>query len=237
VDRDKYREGTLAAKGFKEDPRRQTWFNPKARKSLSHQAIRDYDEASWKAPLSSIVPAGEFWFYSSGGLALQVCEEQLALWGLETLRPVIKLPAQFAHHPMIVANIDDPKYWEPLTDDQVIEKMQGGQAGSPIWNRGEAELKIREFRRSRQRHEEEMAKKNTPKPTPATLDSKEAIRVLRKLRDKGNALLLHHPLEKNGAETWSSMGRELLIKAFGSDSDRIREFADWPAPRCPSDHK
>ena len=28
--------------------------------------------------------------------------------------------------------------------------MQGGQAGSPIWNRGEGELKIREFKRSRQ---------------------------------------------------------------------------------------
>jgi hypothetical protein len=148
--REKYRTGVLAAKGFTEDPRRQTWFNLKARKSLSHQAIRDYDEKSWKAPLSSIVPIGEFWFYSSGGLAIQVCEEQLALWDLKTLRPVIKVPGQFVPNPIIVTNIDDPRYWEPLSDEQVIEKMQGGQAGSPIWNRGEGELKIREFKRSRQ---------------------------------------------------------------------------------------
>jgi hypothetical protein len=149
--REKYRTDMLAAKGFKEDLRRQTWFNLKARKSLSHQAIRDYDEVSWKAPLSSIVPIGEFWFYSSGGLAIQVCEEQLAQWGLEkTLRPVIQLPRQFAPNPIVVTNIDDPKYWEPLTDEQVIEKMQGGHAGSPIWNGGEGELKLREFKRCQQ---------------------------------------------------------------------------------------
>ncbi len=144
----------LAARGFKEDPRRQTWFNLKTRKSLSHQAIRDYNEMSWKAPLSSIVPIGEFWFYSSGGLAIQVCEEQLAQWGLETLRPLIQVPGQFAPNPSIVTSIDDPNYWKPLTDDQVIEKMQGGQAGSPIWNRAEGELRIRELRSASQRRSE-----------------------------------------------------------------------------------
>ena len=106
--REKYRVSVLAAKGFKEDSRRQTWFDLKARKSLSHQAIRDYDEMSWKAPLSSIVPVGQFWFYSSGGIGIQVCEEQLGQWGLETLRPVIKLPGQFGPDPAIVTNIDNP---------------------------------------------------------------------------------------------------------------------------------
>ena len=122
----------LAAKGFKEDLRRQTWFNLKARKSLSHQAIRDYDEKSWKAPLSSIVPIGEFWFYSSGGLAIQVCEEQLALWDLKTLRPVIQVPGQFVPNPIVVTYIDDPRYWEPLSDEQVIEKMQAAKRAHPF---------------------------------------------------------------------------------------------------------
>jgi hypothetical protein len=157
----------LAAKGFKEDPRRRTWFNLKARKSLSHQAIRDYDEMSWKTPFSSIVPVGEFWFYSSGGLAIQVCEEQLAQWGLDTLRPVIQVPGQFAPNRMIVTNIDDPRYWEPLTDEQVIEKMQGGQAGSPIWNRAEGELRIRELRRASQRRSEVVDQN----PAPAVPDA------------------------------------------------------------------
>lgn len=165
--REQYRVGVLAAKDFKEDPRRRTWFNLKARKSLSHQAIRDYDEKSWKAPLSSIVPVGEFWFYSSGGVTIQICEEQLAQWGLGTLRPVIQIPGQFAPNPMIVTNINDPRYWEPLTDDQVIEKMQDGQAGSPIWNRAEGELRIRELRRASQRRSE-VVEQN---PAPAIADA------------------------------------------------------------------
>jgi hypothetical protein len=148
--REQFRVRVLAEVGFREDPRTESWFNLKTRKSLSREAIRDYDEISWKAPLSGAVPTGEFWFYSAGGLAIQVCEKQLAKLGLETLRPIIKLPTQFRPNPLIVTNIDDPKYWETLTEDQVIEKMQGGQAGSPIWKRAEGELRIREFKRSRQ---------------------------------------------------------------------------------------
>lgn len=214
----------LAAKGFKEDPRRQTWFNLKTRKSLSHQAVRDYDEMSWKAPLSSIVPDGEFWFYSSGGLAIQVCEDQLAQWGLDSLRPMIQVPRQFAPNPNIVTNIDDPKYWEPLTDEQVIEKMRGGQAGSPMWNRGEGELKIREFTRSRQKHEEEMAKSAGNPITPASLNPKQALHILRNLLEKGSAL--KRPVEKYQAEAWASTAHEMLIRAFSSASDNVTKF-DW----------
>jgi len=233
--REKYRVGVLAAKGFKEDSRRQTWFNLKSRKSLSHQAIRDYDEMSWKAPLSSIVPVGEFWFYSSGGLAIQVCEEQLAQWGLDTLLPVIQVPGQFAPNPMIVTNIDDPKYWEPLSDDQVIEKMQHVQAGSPTWKRAEGELKIREFRRSQRKHEEEMAKSTASTVTPASLDSKQAIRVLRTVLEKGNALLSRRPLEKRDADAWANTTREMLIRTFSSNSDNVRDFSQVVAFRYAKD--
>jgi len=231
--RENYRTGMLAAKGFKEDLRRRTWFNLKARKSLSHQAIRDYDEKSWRAPLSSIVPIGEFWFYSSGRLTIQVCEEQLALWGLETLRPVIQVPGQFVPDPMVVTNIDDPRYWEPLTDEQVIEKMQGGQAGSPIWKRAEGELNIRRFKHSQLEHEEEMAKRTASPRTPPALLPTQAIGVLRKLHEKGSGLLSNRPVEKNAAEAWAVTTREMLIKAFGSDSGNLGDFSAPAMYRIP----
>lgn len=47
-------------------------------------------------------------------------------------------------------NIDDPKYWEALSDEEVVAQMQSGQANSLIWNRAEGELKIRQFKRSMQ---------------------------------------------------------------------------------------
>ncbi len=154
MDRDQYRERVLAESGFREDPANESWFNLKKRKSLTHEALRDYDEISWKATLSSIVPASEFWFYSLGALAFQVCEKQLARWNLQVLRPVIKAytsPGQ----PPVTVTIDDPKYWEPLSDEEVVEKMRSGQPDSLIWLRAQGELTLRRELREASRRKSE----------------------------------------------------------------------------------
>ena len=72
--------------------------------------------------------------------------------------------------------------------------------------------------------EEEMAKSTGKSITPASLDSTRALRVLRKLYEKGNAF--KRPVEKIDAEEWAGTVREMLIAAFSSASGNVEKF-DW----------
>ena len=154
ADRQQFRERVLAERGFRKDPRDESWFNLKTRKSLSYEAVRDYNEMSWRAAASNtVVPDGEFWFYSLDPLATRVCEQQLARWNLERLHAVIK--AQTAPgQPLTVLTIDDPQYWQSLTTEEVIAKMERVQVDSPIWKRADGELKIRQLREASQQRSE-----------------------------------------------------------------------------------
>jgi hypothetical protein len=78
-----------------------------------------------------------------------------------------------------------------------------------------------------------MAKSQTKPITPASLDSKQALRVLRTLQERGSALLSKRPLETSEAQAWASTGRETMIKAFGSDSANLCDFEQVDFYRTP----
>lgn len=144
------RERILAGRGFRREDRTDSWFNRSARKAFTHNAIRDYPQNFWALALKEIPPAGDFYFYfvfepdSGAG-----CERNLRQWSLPGLKAVIRTPQQASQPTMTrVMTIDDPEYWAPLSDEEVFERMTSGQAGSPIWLRGEAEIKLRDMKRA-----------------------------------------------------------------------------------------
>ncbi len=78
-----------------------------------------------------------------------------------------------------------------------------------------------------------MAKATTKAATPPSLQPAQAIDVLRKLHERGTALLSKRPVGENAAEAWATTGREMLIKAFGSNSDNVRDFSEPAMYRSP----
>lgn len=73
-------------------------------------------------------------------------------------------------------------------------------------------------------HEEEMAKSTAKVTTSPSLQPAQALVVLRKIYEKGTALLSKRPIDGNAAEAWAATGREMIIKAFGSDSANVLDF-------------
>jgi predicted nucleotide-binding protein len=100
-------------------------------------------------------------------------------------------------------------------------------AGLPVSVLGtpmEAAMQGRLLEVMRLEREEKMAKSaGKPPVTPASLDPKQALRVLRTLHEKGRSL---NPSDRNEIDAWVNTTREMLIRAFSSASDNIAKF-DW----------
>jgi predicted nucleotide-binding protein len=81
--------------------------------------------------------------------------------------------------------------------------------------------------------EEDMAKTAAKPAIPASLSPSEAIRVLRTVYERGNALMLKRPLEQKEADAWTGTGHEMLIRAFGSSSHNVQDFRGIAFYRSP----
>ena len=74
-------------------------------------------------------------------------------------------------------------------------------------------------------NEVEMAKKRTSIETPALLGTDRAIRILQRLRAKGEAILEKRPLDTNELKAWETTAHEILIQVFGSDANNVATFS------------
>lgn len=64
-------------------------------------------------------------------------------------------------------------------------------------------------------------RQNKPVNSPRTLQPEEGIRLIQRQIDKGKELLANRPLLKAKYSAWENTTREILIKAFGSDSENV----------------
>jgi predicted nucleotide-binding protein len=118
--------------------------------------------------------------------------------------------------------------WSNWTNEQLEQTLFKAQPGSVNYEKAKYLL-------DKRRHAEGMATKSRAKQeTAASLDSTQALSILRRLHERGTALMAKRPVQKNDVDAWASTGREMLIKAFGSDSHNVNDFTQVGFYREPS---
>jgi predicted nucleotide-binding protein len=71
-----------------------------------------------------------------------------------------------------------------------------------------------------------MARKRTPPTTPIPLEPEDAARLLKGQRDKGAALLSQRPIKSDDDQAWQTVTRDILTRAFGSESPNVSAVMD-----------